>query len=269
MSGEAALRILHVEQNPADVALVREYLSIEEPEQYVVVQVTSVEDGLDLIGDEAFDALLLHVRLATDGVQSIRRAAQRVPVIVITGYEDETLALEAIAAGAQDYLFKNDLSQRSLRRSIGFAISRKREAEIRALNETLSRLKLLASEGSATSVTARALGVGPLKTSAPEVFDECVGNYARLMKRYIMAPVRDQDEPRDAMERLVTRLGDLGAGPKDMIDLHAAALEEAALTQKQREAGMMIVEGRLFALEIMGLLVNYYRIGHRRLTWGV
>ncbi len=269
MSESPARRVLHVEQNPADLELVREYLTTGPLEPFDVVQASRVEDGLAMLDTETFDCLLLHLQRSGDSVASIRRAAASVPVIILTGFEDEAIALEAIAAGAQDYLFKNDLTSRTLHRSIGYAISRKREAELRTLNETLERFRVLASEGSSTSVTARAMGVGPMKTSAPEVFDDCVGSYARLLQRYIMASLPAPSHPREAMERLVTRLGDFGAGPKDIIDLHAAALEETAMTNKQKETSMMVVEGRLFALEMMGLLVNYYRIGHRRLSWGI
>ena len=271
MSNNLVRSILHIEQNPADIEMVKEFLAGDSPhERYEIQQVNQLDEGLEVLRDLAnpIDAVLVHLRRSAEGVLAIRRTATQVPVIVLTGYEDEELAIQAIDAGAQDYLFKNDLTARALRRSIGYSISRKREAEMRGLSETLQRFRALASENSQTQVTARAMGVGPIKASAPDVFDECISYYSRLMKRYVTAPLSDHAEPREAMERLVTKLGDLGAGPKDLIDLHAAALEETANGDRRGDSGIMILEGRLFALEMMGLLVNYYRIGHRRMAWG-
>ena len=270
MPDKVVRRVLHIEQNVADIEIVREFLEDDpaSPEVYHVDHVGELDDAIGKLQSDLYDAVLLHLRLAAEGVAAVRKTAAQVPVIVITGFDDETRGLEAIDSGAQDYLFKNDLTARGLRRAIGYAISRKREAEVRVLGETLTRFRELASEASTTSVTARAMGVGPLKDSTPELFDEAVGFYARLMKRYVMAPRSEHTEPRDGMERLITRLGDMGAGPKDMIDLHASALEEVSHTERKAETNIMIVEGRLFALEMMGLLVNYYRLGHRRLTWG-
>jgi hypothetical protein len=66
------------------------------------------------------------------------------------------------------------------------------------------------------------------------------------------------------MEQVLTCLGDMDAGPRDLLDVHVAALDQAVDGQSSERARTLVVEGRLLALEMMGLLVDYYRVGLRR-----
>jgi hypothetical protein len=71
-------------------------------------------------------------------------------------------------------------------------------------------------------------------------------------------------KPRKEMEALAGRLGDLGAGPRDLIDIHVNSMESLVGEANDERARVYAIEGRLFVLEIMGLLVDYYRFGLRR-----
>ena len=64
----------------------------------------------------------------------------------------------------------------------------------------------------------------------------------------------------------VTELGDLGGGPRDLLDMHVAALDRALALYQDPHARAIVYESRLLALQMMGLLVDYYRVGHRRRT---
>ncbi|MCF3933021.1 response regulator [Acuticoccus sp. M5D2P5] len=260
--------LLLIEDNEADAELVSAYLSESMREQYEVHHVVSLKGALEALQSLAVDVILLDLRLpdsvASESVGKIRGEIGDVPILVLTGMSDEELALDCINAGAQDYLFKNELHPNALRRAIGYAITRKREAELRELRETMARYRSLASDAAETSVTAGVFGLGPVKARLPAEFDDCVGSYGRLLRTYVNQLLADAPKPRDSMELLVTRLGDLGAGPRDVIDVHTAALDEAAEEVNIKRHHSLIVEGRLFALEMMGLLVDYYRIGHRR-----
>ena len=63
---------------------------------------------------------------------------------------------------------------------------------------------------------------------------------------------------------MVTQLGDASGGPRDLLDVHVAALDQAMALFTDAHASTLVFEARLMALEMMGLLVDYYRVGLRR-----
>ena len=95
---------------------------------------TTLAEALDYLRDGACDVILLDLSLPDSGgldtflrIRDGLRAANRaIPVVILTGRQDDGLASEAVRCGAQDYLVKNDLDERLLARSISYAISRKR-----------------------------------------------------------------------------------------------------------------------------------------------
>ena len=82
-----------------------------------------------LLSERTFDIILLDLGLPdTQGLGAVRRAhaaAPRLPLVVITGLDDESLAAQALQEGAQDYLIKGQIDARSLKRALRYAIERK------------------------------------------------------------------------------------------------------------------------------------------------
>jgi light-regulated signal transduction histidine kinase (bacteriophytochrome) len=110
------------------------------------------------LASAAFDIILLDPGLPdSQGIESVRRAhaaASRVPLVVLTGRDDESLALEALQAGAQDYLVKGQIDARGLMRFLRYAVerhsledalfaererARSSQEELRAVSEELER----------------------------------------------------------------------------------------------------------------------------------
>jgi signal transduction histidine kinase len=87
------------------------------------------------------DAVLLDLRLpdgsGVECVHAIREVSREVAIVVLTGLDHESLALECIVAGAQDYIRKHDIRAESLRRAIGYSIARVREASAHRQADTL------------------------------------------------------------------------------------------------------------------------------------
>lgn len=270
IDGDSPTRVLLlVEDNPADADLVVEYL--QEPGStyaYEVFHATRIVDAVERLRDLQIDVVLLDLRLpdssGASSVQAIREAAGETPIVVLTGADDEDLALSCIHAGAQDYLFKSELRPTVLRRSIGYAITRIRDAQVRELQQALERYRALSSSSSTTSVTASLAGIGPLRDRVPEEFGALIKAYAELLEAYISTLIVKAEKPREIMEWCVTQLGDRGAGPRDLIDVHVAALDDVLHGKNEERSRALLIEGRLLALEMMGLLVDYYRIGGRR-----
>jgi PAS domain S-box-containing protein len=128
-----ALAALLVEDNPGDARLIREMLR-DLPRRPVQLQhVSCLQDGLASLARGSFDVVLLDLSLpesqGLDTFQRVRAAVPEIPIIVLTGLADESVAVRAVHEGAQDYLFKGDVSGELLARSIRYAVERKRLME--------------------------------------------------------------------------------------------------------------------------------------------
>jgi len=126
------IRILLVEDNPADARLLQEALA-ETAEPFDVSHVELLQAALDRVASEPFDAVLLDLFLPDSrGMETVERATAAVPqapIVVLTGSDDEAVAIEAVRRGAQDFLVKGFADGRSLARAIRYAVERKRAEE--------------------------------------------------------------------------------------------------------------------------------------------
>ncbi len=139
---EYALRVLLVEDNPRYAGLLQEELgTLGEPLQ--IVHRDRLRSAADYLRQgQTVDAVLLDLMLPDgSGLATLDAAAAiagHLPIIVLTGSDDEAMGIEAIAKGAQDYLVKSQINPRRLLQNIRHAIQRKRlEEELKTLNHTL------------------------------------------------------------------------------------------------------------------------------------
>ena len=130
--GEAITRVLLIEDNPDDACLLREALD-EAKEQIQLVHVGQLEDAAKLLGEESFQIILLDLSLPdSQGIETLVRVqsqAPSVPIVVLTGLDNDDIALQAVRAGAQDYLVKGEIDARNLLRAIRYASERKQAYE--------------------------------------------------------------------------------------------------------------------------------------------
>jgi len=127
---EKALQILLVEDNAGDADLLRRMFSKEKPDSYALTHLVRLEEAEAHLAKGGVDIILLDMGLPDGhGIETVRRArvaAPGVPVIVLTGLDDETLAAAAMKEGAQDYLIKGQIENRALPRALRHAIERHR-----------------------------------------------------------------------------------------------------------------------------------------------
>lgn len=264
MSAERSERVvLLVEDNAGDADLVQEMLEAVDGDRYrfAVVHANRMSDAIDHLEKSDVDVVLLDLGLpdaiGVDALTTIQPHSGRTPIVVLTGREDEALAMQCIGLGAQDYLSKTDIRPVPLRRSINYAINRSHEQEIRDLRDTLDRYREMSSLPAAESSN----GAPPsLKVRSPEAFETWVEAYSSLLRQHFDRLVVHGDKPRDEMFRIATELGQHGAGPRDLVDIHVTALGRASDEGNSVRARTFAVEGRLVALEMMGLLVDFYRV---------
>lgn len=133
----SAIRVLLVEDDPDDVLLLREMLDEARAVEFVLLQVGSLEEALAAAANGRFDVLLLDLSLPDSrGLETftlVHEQLPEMPIVVLTGLDDETVAAGAVHGGAQDYLVKGQVNSTLLVRSIRYAIERQRASYYRAL----------------------------------------------------------------------------------------------------------------------------------------
>src|ERR1700693_715752 len=129
--------VLLIEDNPGDADLVRLRL-IEGRSPVKVNCVNRLSDGLASMTAETPTVVLLDLNLPDSrGAETFRRVMEHspnVPVVVLSGQDDEVLAMKAVHQGVQDYLVKGNISSRHLERAIRYAVER--QGLVRALEIT-------------------------------------------------------------------------------------------------------------------------------------
>ncbi len=123
-----AVKVLLVEDSPSDAVLLQESLNTPGNGRFEITLVERLEDGLAQLRQTRFDVLLLDLSLPDSAGRETflraRQAAPQVPIIVMTSLADETLALDALRHGIQDYLIKGQAYGRQTSRAIRYAIER-------------------------------------------------------------------------------------------------------------------------------------------------
>lgn len=122
------LRILLIEDNPGDVCLLREMFSTEQPGSYEITHLPRLGLALNHLAQGGVDIVLLDLGLpdgeGMDTVRRVNKLAPQVPVIVLTGTDEDDAVAGAMSEGAHDYLVKGQIETRALPRALRHAIER-------------------------------------------------------------------------------------------------------------------------------------------------
>ena len=142
MNTAPQLRILLIEDNPGDARLMQEYLSEPSEVVFILEHTESLGEGLERLSQPGIDVVLLDLSLPdASGIETFNRVqkhAPQVPIIVLSGQDDEALAMKTVNSGAQDYLVKGQgVDSRLISRCIRYAIERKRTQEALAKERDL------------------------------------------------------------------------------------------------------------------------------------
>src|ERR1700685_67110 len=125
-----ALQVLLVEDNAGDTRLLREMFSKEPSGSFELSHLTHMREAEARLKAGGVDITLLDMGLPDGhGLETVRRAraaAPNIPLIILTGLDDEALAAEAMTQGAQDYMIKGQIESRALPRALRHAIDRHR-----------------------------------------------------------------------------------------------------------------------------------------------
>lgn len=216
-------QVLVIEDNPGDADLVR--LRLTEGKNHVDVNcVNRLADGLASIENAPPAVVLLDLNLPdSHGSETFRKVLDKapgVPVVILSGQDDEALAMKAIHQGVQDYLVKGDLTSRTLERSMRYAVER--QALLRSLE--ISRKQQIEFKNQFLSHVSHELRT-PLT---------CIHQYASLLFDGLSGPI--SPEQRDHLQIILKSVNQLHAMIRDLLEATRA------------ESGKLRIEPRCLAL---------------------
>lgn len=141
---EKPLQILLVEDSPSDAALLQENILSTGVGDISIRVTSSLREAIEHCKNNHTDAVLLDLTLPdSSGLDTVRQARQispDLPVVVLTGVDDEKTGTEAVRMGAQDYLVKGRADGQTIIRSIRYSIERKHTEE--ALRQARDELEI-------------------------------------------------------------------------------------------------------------------------------
>lgn len=248
---DKGLKVLIVEDSASDAFLLEQALSGGRSWRFETLRAERLSDALEALRREAFDVVLLDLTLPDSrGLESfarLRREAPALPVVILSSNADERLALQAVQAGAQDYLMKGQVHGPDvLARSVRHAIERRRADLSR--DEALS----IASHEIKTPLTGLLLELQGIRREAD------AGSVLRSRAERGLAEGR-------ALEQLVDELLDIGRLAAGRLVLDRRLLDLAALVREVvrsrleteiRVAADNPVVGRWDPLRLRQVLVN-------------
>ena len=154
MNDDKKITILIVDDSIEDRETVRRYLSKSHGNSFIQMDAETGEEGFGILKENRLDCILLDFHLPDmDGIDFVRNIVdnpdlRNIPIIMLTGQGDESIAAESLKSGVQDYLVKENLNSDLLSRSIKYAIDKKqseleREKYIKEIEDALGKIKKL------------------------------------------------------------------------------------------------------------------------------
>ncbi|MBI2478881.1 MAG: response regulator [Planctomycetia bacterium] len=133
------LRVLHVEDDISYQRLAAKMLETSSVVKFRVDQVTRLETALRMLQDETYDLVMLDLSLpgssGLDTLSELLREVPDVPVIVLTGRDDDATAIQGMQLGAEDFLTKTETNLRFCPRAAQLAITRRRRITLEDLSD--------------------------------------------------------------------------------------------------------------------------------------
>ncbi len=227
------IKVLLIEDDEDDFVIARGLLAEIRGAQFALDWVKTYEAGLETLLRNQHEICLLDYRLgARNGIELLRAATERgcqSPIILLTGLGEHALDLEAMQAGAADYLVKADLRADSLDRSMRYALQRKRAAALAASDQ--ARLAALGAD------VGRAV-------AAREPLDVLLGDCARALAKYLNAglaqiatfdPKRKKLTPRAVAGPLAAGIESPSTAPAVRLDLEALAAARPLVSNRLQD----------------------------------
>jgi len=189
-----------------------------------------------------------------DTFSAVRDSAPAVPIVVLTGQDDEGTAIRTISEGAQDYLTKHELSNNILLRSIRYSLER-HVASQRRLTERITELQIFETLAPESLEEAER----SIAEVHPGVFAGAAQAYGNLVDLSVSSDYGGKDDDvRDQSRAIAILLGQLRASPRDLAAVHTTVLSDRQQVLDPVRFQVYEDVARLLLLRITGELANYY-----------
>jgi signal transduction histidine kinase len=145
------LNVLLIEDDLGDADLLCEFLELADSTNFQVTHCTRLSKALEQVSQASFDIVLVDLSLPDSHglvtIEQVRDQQPNLPIVILSGLQDKSLAIEAVQKGAQDYLVKGQVESDGLSRAIHYAIERskilqlldQKEKQLQNANEELEQ----------------------------------------------------------------------------------------------------------------------------------
>jgi signal transduction histidine kinase len=219
--------VLLIEDNPGDADLVRLRL-VEGNSDVHVNCVPRLSDALVCLDTETPSLVLLDLNLPdSHGAETFRRIMQKapnVPVVILSGQDDEALAIKAVHQGVQDYLVKGDITSKHLERALRYAVER--QGLLRSLE--ITRQQQLEFKNQFLSHVSHELRT-PLT---------CIHQYVTLLLDGLSGPI--PPEQTDHLKTVLKSVNQLHAMIRDLLEATRAESGKLRIEQRCIDIGELI-----------------------------
>lgn len=188
------------------------------------------------------------------------------PFILIGTAEQDEFAVNMVSCGVQQFLIADKVTLDNLQRALRHAAARNELVQrlisrLRAKEREKELGQLDQMAQSTSSVSERMMGSLQLSQSIPSLFEELVARYAEILDKALEKQAYHvQYDLANAVKAFASDLGRLRAGPRDVIQIHSAAVKQKLGGGTPERSQAIIAESRLLMIELMGNLAQYYRI---------
>jgi signal transduction histidine kinase len=241
---DGSTHVLLIEDNPGDADLVRLRL-VESKPTVDVSCVQRLSDGLASLSEKPPAVILLDLNLPdSQGAETFRKVLQKapdVPVVILSGQDDEALAMKALHQGVQDYLVKGSITRGELDRAMRHAVER--QALLRSLE--ISRKQQLEFKNQFLSHVSHELRT-PLT---------CIHQYTTILLDGLAGEIGV--EQKDHLQTILRSVNQLGAMVRDLLE---ASRAEAGKIRLERRCVVMADLIRL-AVTMMRATAMEKRVG--------
>ncbi len=231
---DETIKIMLIEDNPGDARLIRELLNEVRGALFHLEVAEYLAAGLEQITKGNIDIILLDLHLpdsnGIDTLLNVKVQAPEVPIIVLTGIEDETMGVKAVQEGAQDYLIKGQVNSNLLMRCIHYAIERKRASkELQLHYDREKELRLKLEEESERRVEFTRALVHELKTPITPILASSEILTEQLHDGPLLKLANNIREGAVIMDARIDTLLDLARGELGILQLNRAQIDPLPL----------------------------------------
>lgn len=257
--------VLLVEDNPGDAFLIQQQFKTAKTYEYHLTHVEYLAKAIASLAQGSYDVILLDLSLPDsrgfETLKTIKEHSLEIPIVILSGINDEELAIQAVRQGAQDYLVKGQVQGEILVQALRYAIERKhieeqlktKTAQLEALNQELEAFSYMVSHDLRNPLTV-VKGMSALLKQKYEMREREQDDQERLYIDYIcQAGNRMEQIIQDLLLLSQVKQQDLAVAPINVSHLAQKIIETLQQQQPSRPI-RIVIQPQIIAIADANLL---------------